>query len=348
MDERDVRPPEDRGAEAGAPREPGAIKSEGPLVGLEAGPPPRGELAILQQGPLTLTFFVLLLCSAATSLIYCGLTARGLEQGAALFIGLPVILGTIIAFASHPRSTFGLLLKSMALVLCVIAPLLGEGAICIAMAAPLLFGLVGLAAGIGKLIEHFVGRNGAACLGIVVGLSPMLWDAAQKGPGWQDARPLEEQSDSVIVAGTPQQVWQRLHPPADLAAARVPDFLRLRLRAGERWARGGGLHPGDEWHIRFDNDLFIGTVAEARPGEGVRFTVREESAHAGERIALWLSFAEVSLLLRPVGESRTEVTQVTRYRRLLDPGFYFGPLERLGVQAMHRYTLALLLGTPAL
>ena len=52
-------------------------------------------------------------------------------------------------------------------------------------------------------------------------------------------------------------------------------------------------------------------------------------------------FAMENFVLTDLGGGRTRLTQRTRYRRLLDPAFYFGPLERWGVRAMHGYTLAL-------
>lgn len=293
----------------------------------------------------SLTFLGLLLCSAVFAVGYRLLMRNNLGQGAALFIGLPVILGAVIAMATTPRSALGMTLKVTALCMCVIAPLLGEGAVCLAMAAPLVFGVIGITAFLIRIFSGGVGagRGQVSCCALLIGLSPLLWEPAAKQPGWQDRRPLEEVSSAIDVAAAPDAVWQALAaPPRDLFAAPLPGFLRLRLTAGPRAVRGDGLQLGATRQVRLDNDLYRATVRRSEPGQKVTFAITEEAAVApGEQVALWLRFVEVEFQLSDLGGGRTRLTQRTRYRRLLDPGFYFGPLERWGVRAMHGYTLAL-------
>ncbi len=294
-------------------------------------------------------FLVLLVCSGVFAVGYRLLMHAQLGQGAALFIGLPIILGTVVALLTAPRSGLGMALKVTALCLCVIAPLLGEGAVCLAMAAPLVFGVVALTALLIRVATTPPGtsRGRVGCCALLVGLSPLLWEPAAKQPGWEDRRPLEEVSSFVDVAAPPAAVWQALsEPPEDLDAAPLPGFLRLRLQAGPRSVSGRGLQLGATRELRLDADRYIATVRASEPAQRVIFTVTEPAAPSpeGERIALWLRFVEVEFTLTDRGDGQTRLTQTTRYRRLLDPGFYFAPLERYGVGAMHRYTLALYAG----
>ena len=290
-------------------------------------------------------FLILLVCSGVFAVGYRLLMHANLGQGAALFIGLPIILGTVVALLTAPRSGLGMALKVTALCLCVIAPLLGEGAVCLAMAAPLVFGVVALTALLIRIATTPPGssRGRVGCCALLVGLSPLLWEPAAKLPGWEDRRPLEEVSSFIDLAAPPAAVWQALsEPPADLGAAPLPGFLRLRLHAGPRSVAGRGLQLGAMRELRLDDDRYIATVRASEPGQRVVFTITEPTApQAGERIALWLRFVEVEFTLTDRGGGQTRLTQLTRYRRLLDPGFYFAPLERYGVGAMHRYTLAL-------
>lgn len=303
------------------------------------------------SGPLaggrtaSLTFLGILLCSGVFAVGYRLIVQKNLEQGAALFVGLPIILGTVVALWTAPRSGLGMALKVTALCLCVVAPLLGEGAVCLAMAAPLFFGVVGLTALVIRLLTRRTGasRGRVGCCALLVGLSPLLWEPAAKPPGWEDRRPLEAVRSACELDAAPAAVWQALaEPPADLFAAPLPGFLRLRLRPGPRSVTGGGLAVGATRRIRLDDDHYLGTVRSSEPGKRVVFSVTEPAvAPGGERIALWVRFVEVELQLTDLGGGRTRLTQITRYRRLLDPGFYFAPLTRSGVRAMHRYTLAL-------
>lgn len=291
-------------------------------------------------------FLILLLCSGGFAVGYRLLMNTGLGQGAALFIGLPIILGAVVAMLTAPRSGLGMALKVTTLCMCVIAPLMGEGAVCLAMAAPLVFGVVALTALIVRVLSRpsGAGRGQVGCCALVVGLSPLLWEPAAKQPGWEDRRPLDAVSSTVELAAPPAAVWQALaESPADLDAVPLPQFLRLRLHAGPRSVRGRGLQVGATREIQLDDDRYLATVRSSELARRVVFSVSEPAAGstAGERIALWLRFVEVEFTLSDRGDGRTLLTQTTRYRRLLDPGFYFAPLERYGVAAMHRYTLAL-------
>ena len=287
----------------------------------------------------------LVLCAAAFQLIYSLLVRHKLQQGAAMFIGLPVILGSIIALATQPRSTLGMVFKVTALLLCVLAPVMQEGAVCIVMAAPILFAIMGLVALLTSLLGRHLGKGKVGCCALLLGLSPMVWERAEKLPGWEDLRPISEAADSVVLLATPQQVWEALaQSPQQLQQhhASLPGFMQLRLTPGRREVQGEGLQVGATRHIYFDSDHFVGTVTHAEPGREVVFSVSEQDAGPGERISLWLRFVEVRFVVQDLGGGRTLLQQQTRYRRLLDPAFYFAPIERYGVHAMHRYTLPLL------
>ncbi len=319
-------------AAVGMPAEPSAEPSiESPAL------PPRSHQA-------TYLLFGLLLCAAIFRIGYSYLVNHGLGQGGAMFIGLPVLLGTAVAFATYPRSPLGMVLKVTAMVLCILAPLLEEGAICIVIAAPLIFGTIGLVALVLRFLNPRLGRGKVTCCAALLGLAPILWEPAEKPAGWEEMRPIDEVSDSIEVDAAPLSVWQALQTsPTNLRAAPLPTFLRLRGSAGTRLVFGHGLALGDTRDILFDADHFVGQVVHSQPGHEVVFAVRETAAAPGERIGLWLRFVQVRLVLTALSPGRTRVTQITRYRRLLDPAFYFAPIERAGVHAMHRYTLALLL-----
>lgn len=294
-------------------------------------------------GGASMALFALMIAGAIFSAAYQFLVRHQMHQGIAMFIGLPVVLGTIVAFATYPRSPLGMVFKVTTLVLCVIAPLLAEGAICIAMAAPIIFAFIGLGALLVRLLSPTVGRGKASCCAALLGLLPFAWEPSQKPPGWEDKRPLEEVSDSIDLDAPPSVIWSALDTaPIDPKSELLPMFMRLRLRAGVRTVTGRGLAPGSTRDILFDEDHYVATVTQTTPEREAVFAIRELPAGHGERIALWLRFVEVRFTLEDLGAGRTRLTQVTRYRRLLDPELYFAPLERQGVHAMHRYTLALL------
>lgn len=289
-----------------------------------------------------MALFGLLISAAVFRVVFELLVRHKMNQGITMFVGLPVLLGTIVAFATYPRSPVGMVFKVTTLVLCIIAPLMAEGAICIAMAAPIIFAFIGLSALLVKLVSPKIGRGKASCCAALLGLAPFAWEPSQKPPGWEDQRPIEEVADSIDLDAPPSVIWRALDTatvnPQDET---VPMFMRLRLRAGVRKVTGHGLELGATRDIFFDEDHYVASVVQSIPDREAVFAIRELPAGTGERIALWLRFVEVRFVLTDLGQGRTRLTQVTKYRRLLDPALYFGPLERQGVHAMHRYTLAL-------
>jgi len=69
-----------------------------------------------------------------------------LEQTSLLFIGIPAILAIVVALTPRAKSLTGGIMKAITIALLLSGPILGEGFICILMAAPLFY-LVGAIVG---------------------------------------------------------------------------------------------------------------------------------------------------------------------------------------------------------
>jgi hypothetical protein len=72
------------------------------------------------------------------------------------------------------------------------------------------------------------------------------------------------------------------------------------------------------------------------------FTVASDSSY----ITHWLAWEDAAVRWEPVGRGRTRVTWTLRYRRRLDPAWYFAPLERYGVGLAAGYLIETL-ATPS-
>ncbi len=83
----------------------------------------------------TVPFLVMAIASGC--MMYRILVMRHLEQTSLLFVGIPVLLAVIISFTPKAKTTAGGIIKAISLALLLSAPLLGEGFICILMAAPI-------------------------------------------------------------------------------------------------------------------------------------------------------------------------------------------------------------------
>src|SRR6476619_1288376 len=103
--------------------------------------PPSG----LRQSQISVIAIIIAIAAAGTA--YRLLVLKHLEQTAALFIGIPSIIAILLTLTPRPKSVTGMICKVMAIALLMSAPLLGEGFICIIMAAPIFF-LVGIVIGV--------------------------------------------------------------------------------------------------------------------------------------------------------------------------------------------------------
>jgi hypothetical protein len=116
----------------------------------------RSRSRVSARHPLSWTLLALLACSVGFAGGYRLLLHVELGRSAALFLGLPLLVGLLIGVATAPRSLVGAMLKGAALGLCLVAPLLGEAALWVAAAAPLVLGSVAL---LGLLLQALAARR---------------------------------------------------------------------------------------------------------------------------------------------------------------------------------------------
>jgi hypothetical protein len=106
---------------------------------------------------------------AVSALLYKLLFHEGFGHSSLLFVGLPGVLAILLALAPRAGTAKGGIVKGITLALLLIAPLLGEGYLCILMASPLFY-LIGLL--IGAAID--ASRNKTNTLSCAAGLVILL------------------------------------------------------------------------------------------------------------------------------------------------------------------------------
>jgi len=98
---------------------------------------------------------------ALASLAYQGLVAHGLQQTAALFVGLPALLAIVVIFSVTPRTATGVACKAVTVGLLVSILFLGEGILCVVMSAPLFYAIaVAIASSVDLILELEEARAG--------------------------------------------------------------------------------------------------------------------------------------------------------------------------------------------
>jgi hypothetical protein len=266
--------------------------------------------------------------AAAASLAFRVATGLYLGHTSVVFIFVPALLGVIVACSPQPGSARGTILRATTLALLVAGTVFGEAFVCILMASPLIYA-VALAAGTvidANARRERDGRAGFAHAPALVLLAAAIPAMEGAVPRFEFPR-MAEATAVRIVPAAPAEVERALAAPMRFDHP-LPAFLKLGFPT-PGMAEGAGLRVGDRRTVMLAHGHHPGAlVMEVRassPGRVVFAPVAD-----GSYVVHWLSWrsAEVRWRAVPAG---TEVRWTLRYRRRLDPAFYFAPLERYGV-----------------
>jgi hypothetical protein len=280
---------------------------------------------------------LLVLIAALTigGLAYRLITRHHMEQTALLFIGLPGILAVVLALAPPAKSFTGGILRGITLFLLMSAPILGEGFICILMAAPI-FLAIGLI--VGLIMDHDRKRHTTLSCCLLV-LIPMSLEGTTASLSFNR---IDQASSTAIVEGTPAEVQQRLakSPRLDL---KLPLYLRLGFPRPTS-ATGEGIAPGDLRTIHFAGgegmpEDIVFQVASSTSSE-LNYTVVHDGDNMMHTLSHWVGLREANVTWAPVDATHTRVTWQIAYERRLDPAWYFGPWERYAGRVATRYLIA--------
>jgi hypothetical protein len=252
--------------------------------------------------------------------------ARGLEHTSLVFIGIPALIAVVIILMPRSTSVTGVILKAISLALAMSGILLGEGFVCILFAAPLFY-LVGIGIGIAADWRRSAQDRGSRINGMVMVVLLILGPSALEGviPGFEFGRDATV-TRTRVVAGSASDV--------EAALGRLPRFERdlpafFKLGFPTPGVTGGeGLTIGAERRVEFLHGAhhpgsLVLRVASRTP-RSVTFRPEQDDSY----ITHWLSWRDIDVEWREIAPGQTEVSWTLRYRRRLDPAWYFAPLER--------------------
>lgn len=282
------------------------------------------------------SLFILIATVALASVAFRIMTTGRFEQTAVLFIGIPALL-SVTAVLIPARSAIGVACKAVTIGLLISLIFLGEGILCVVMAAPLFF-LVALV--IGAMVEAVKRRHRPQKLLSSVALLVFVPMTLEGAFAATTINRNTEVTESAIVSASAAQVaeavvatprFDRALPralmmglPRPLSARGDGEILRIEMRGGE--TRVNGREPR------------TGTLVLERE----RLTNRSVSWRAlsdDSHMRHFLSWHSSEVEWEAVDEHRTRVTWTIRYRRDLDPAWYFGPIERFAVRLAARYLI---------
>ncbi len=286
----------------------------------------------LKIAPAQWTVIGLVVAFAAGSILYRLLIQHHLGHSAAMFIGVPAVIAILLALMPKAKTVTGGILKGITFALLILAPLLGEGYVCILMASPLFY-VVGIA--VGLVVDASRHKRGATLSCVIVVLLPMSLEGVIPGLSFKREQVVEVRR---VAEASPDLVEQRLALSPDVTT-RLPMALRIGFpRPLAAW--GNGLAIGATRVIHFagaegdpPGDLMM-RVTEQRQGY-----VRFETVSDSSKLTQWIRWDSSEVEWRQLDGNHTEVTWRVHFERQLDPAWYFAPLERAAVGQAARYLI---------
>ena len=279
----------------------------------------------------------ILVALIAAGLLFRALVLHNLNHTSLVFMGIPAVIAISMLFV-RPKTAIGTVNKVIVIALCLSGAVFGEALVCLLLSLPI-FLLVGT--GIGVVINWVRGWDSpeppsSGRWRAAVGLALLPLGAEGVVPGFEFNRE-ETISATLIVAGSPRDVRAALAltPQFD---RRLPPFFRLGFPKPSH-AMGAGLSVGDQRSVMFlHGEHHSGALVmrvSAIDSTSVTFATASDSSY----ITHWLAWHGSRVEWKPAGPGRTEVTWTLRYRRRLDPAWYFVPLERYGARLAARYLI---------
>ena len=268
---------------------------------------------------------------AAASVAFRLMVGTGLEQTAALFIGIPALLACAALFI--PTSTaVGVACKAVTVGMLISLVFLGEGVVCVAMSAPLFYLIAVVVGGAIEAMRRSRGGESAhrtfsllALLAIgpmsLEGVTPLTTIARDETVS--ETRVVHASADAVAAAIRQQPRFDRTLPAYLGIGFPRPTFTWIderhwiiRMRGGEM--RLDGMEPqAGNLHLQID---------EQGPGR-MRWRAVSDNSH----MTHFLDWRSSQVEWQAIDGGTTRVTWTLSYRRGLDPAWYFGPMERYAV-----------------
>jgi uncharacterized membrane protein YhaH (DUF805 family) len=253
------------------------------------------------------------------------------SYSASLFVGMPFVVGAVTAYlfnrryAASARETAEVVALTLAATGGALIGIAAEGAICLAMAFPLAFGVSLLGALAGRAIALRDSRGPTHAL-FAIALLPASELLPIRTPS-----PLREVRSAVEIDAPPEAVWDRV-----IAFPPLPEPTDLVFRLGiayPRSARIEGRSRGAVRYCEFSTGAFVEPVTRWEPGRRLAFDITEHPVPLRE----WSPYAslapphldgyfrarrgEFRLLDLPGGRTRLEGS--TWYEMRIQPGAYW-------------------------
>ena len=289
-------------------------------------------------------FCIIVVVSIAMHLIL-----RSDIQGSAfLYVGIPTIIAGLLLLTdkkqpstSWKRRTIRLMKYSLIIMLASSA-ILFEGFLCVVMFMPIYFGIILIISLVRMAYEHSKSRNK-----MHFHILPLiLVVAALEGthPDLSFNRYNETTSTKVINLSV-DQIKQNLIKPVDLDQNRnwflalfpMPyQFDAQSLTEGEVHTIHYRYH---RWFVTNTHEGFTKMKVAEVSDQRIRMNIIEDTSYTSN----YINAHGTEINLMPISAKKTEVKLTVKYERLLDPAWYFDPLQRYATGLLGEYLIEVMM-----
>ncbi|MGN0063720.1 MAG: hypothetical protein ACI379_05715 [Nocardioides sp.] len=234
---------------------------------------------------------------------------------ALFFVGVPVLLALAIGLLPTENSA-GTVFQVVTVVLLLVSAFLHEGALCVAIVSPLVYGLAFTVWGLVRAAQRMSSR-------FALGALVLLAVGEGALPGTR-INPHQEVDAQRVVAAECSQFVDALDRGPSFDEADRGVVLRLAQYPVPTAADGSGLEVGDTWELTMPAGS-IDTRVRARETAADAGRIEFEVTHDGARTTRWVSLTDATLTWQQTGEG-CEAEVRLAFERDLDPAFYFAPV----------------------
>jgi hypothetical protein len=249
----------------------------------------------------------------------------------AIHVTLPATEG------DSPTQRYGRHLRAATIVMLASSALLFEGFLCVLFFMPIYYAMVTTGFLFSWLADRDGGgHSGAYAIPVVVAVL-----AAEGLTGPTTVPRYNEATYTQILPGSAESLQANMARP-------------IRFEANRHWflwlfpmptrVDAGTLRAGDVHRLHFVYKRWFFTnvqrgdmairIAEVSPAR-----IRTEIVQNDSYLSHYMKIDGTEVRFRNAGGGRTQVSLTVKYHRLLDPAWYFGPMERLAARQSARYLI---------
>jgi len=292
--------------------------------------------------------FILFCIIAAASITMHFILRSDLDGSALLYVGIPTAIAGLLILTdskkpatSWKRRTLRVMKYSLIIMLASSAVLF-EGFLCVVMFMPIYFGIILIISLVRMAYEHSKSRNK-----MHFHILPLiLVVAALEGthPDLSFNR-YNEVTSTKVVSLSADQVKQNLIKPVDLDQNRnwflalfpMPyQFEADSLTEGEVHTIYYRYH---RWFVTNTHEGYTKMRVAEVSDKRVRMDIIEDTSYTSN----YINAHGTEISLTPIDGKTTEVKLTVKYERLLDPAWYFDPLQRYVSGLLGEYLIGIMI-----